>query len=289
MICILIRANKLTIFAAILCSLSFGKFADADELGNFKCIFDRAHADLNWSMLSALPTFDSDFRNEQSMPGAAGSKWFINGHGDFGTVHFYTGVEPQAPFSHEGGRLQIKILNSEKKPISGLLQTVDRHGHGFAQAFGYFEMRAAFSGGGAIWPAFWLKARSEYLNVSKRRPELDVFEGYGSSPTMYHSAVHIWAAENSSREDWGRSCIADLKPFSAFDGNFHTYGALIAADWTTIYFDRREIIKFKTPPGFGQQLYPIVDLSSQRFSSSPKDVPAILDVDYVKVWSLLER
>ncbi|MDB5717162.1 MAG: glycoside hydrolase, partial [Sphingomonas bacterium] len=58
---------------------------------------------------------------------------------------------------------------------SGLISTRSR----FAQRYGYFEMRAKWSGGKGLWPAFWLLP-----DDGTWPPELDVLEAHGDKPKV---------------------------------------------------------------------------------------------------------
>ena len=93
------------------------------------------------------------------------------------------------PFVVEDGILSIEARKgSDGKWRSGLLSSNDPDGRGFAQRYGYFEMRAKLPTGPGVWPAFWLIGDRD----PSTRVEIDVLEYYGIKPDRFFSTVHVW-------------------------------------------------------------------------------------------------
>ena len=80
-------------------------------------------------------------------------------NGDFGDAVF-TNPGPQGPFTVTSNGLNITAYQDAKGQWhSGLLCSKSAKGvgaAGFAQTYGYFEMRAKLPSGPGVWPAFWL-------------------------------------------------------------------------------------------------------------------------------------
>lgn len=95
-------------------------------------------------------------------------------------------------------------------------------GPGFAQQYGYFEMRCKMPIGAATWPSFWLTGKTRWP------PEIDIFENYGKqNGKQIHkqtSTVHWGVQGEPSRAFISRK----TKITAAKDTNYHVY----ACKWT---------------------------------------------------------
>ena len=207
--------------------------------------------------------------------------WFSAAHPDFGAVSFRP-ADANGPFSTTGAALDIQARRTDGKWRSGLLQTVDKNGHGFAQRYGYFEMTAQFPAGPGGWPAFWLLSQEGLLDRSKVRVEIDVVEWYGADPGALHTSVHLWQPlEPANEVRFHHLWLSRYnKVPSALKGGklagFHSYGSMITPEWTIFYFDRSELVRFPTRPEFRTPLYMVVDLAilekEASAAVSPKDL-----------------
>lgn len=245
--------------------------------------------DLTGYQTTFLEDFDNlSISNHGPMNGArwnARTPW----NGDFGSAAFR---DPSTgfPFTVNNGVLRIEMRYNVglNKWESGLLSSIGTDGQGFAQKFGYFEMRAKFPAGHAVWPAFWLftKTRVTHPNdLSIMNVEIDVVEYYGQRPDRYSATIHRWDRDLS---DGNQSTHSHAYVFrDDMTDDFHTYGLLIEDDFITFYYDGVEVRKSPTPPEAKAPLFILLDLaldnSAAPFDDTPS--PSYMYVDYVKAMS----
>ena len=200
-------------------------------------------------------------------------------HGDFGDAQFVD-PRPSFPFTTENGILTITAArNTNGKWESGLLSGHDLKGNGFAQTYGYFELRAKLPAGEGVWPAFWLMGTER----SKYAVEVDVMEFYGHEPTKFQSYYHLWQMDGKSPEKH----IGHMQQTGIdLTQDFHTFGVMIEKDKTTYYLDGVAYWSFDTPPEFAQPLFPLVNLAlGSGFSIENTPDPSRLLVDYVRIYA----
>jgi glycosyltransferase involved in cell wall biosynthesis len=232
------------------------------------------------------PTFTEDFNTLSiSAHGENGSRWIAHTpwNGDFGDAAF-TDPQPGFPFRTHDGILEIEARKgADGKWRSGLLATATPTNSGFAQRYGYFEMRAELPPGPGLWPGFWLNANQPH-DDSEPGVEIDAIEYYGQFPGAYHSAVHIWDKTDpkKSRE---LNHVTKVPPGSLTSG-FHTYGVDVEPATITFYLDRRETWRVATPAELKDKLMVLVDLamgSGWPIDRTPD--PSVMKVDYVHVFA----
>ncbi len=257
-------------------------------LADYACDKSRTGRPLDLS--GARVTFEDEFLRPSITPPEGKGPWYAPMHGGFGGAKFLRPDEPFSPFFYSGGYLKIRMSKRNGRWYSGLMQSVNAKGQGFTQSYGYFEMRALFPKGQSNWPAFWLKTVNQYTAPSETRVEIDVIEAYGGNDLHgYHGAVHLWpAAEKHRKPDalqkhWSEGCYRRI-PGGLFDGQFHTYGAEITPELVIMYFDRKEVFRFRTLPEFKKPVFMLVDLAYSKAETRTSDAPSDMLVDYVRVW-----
>jgi hypothetical protein len=224
-------------------------------------------------------TFSDDFTGTLDVSAdGPGTKWIYNkpDGGNFGQVGFGD------VFSTSGGILTISLHAVSSVWHGGLLASIARNGTGFAQQYGYFEMRAKFPASlGSNWPAFWLLAQNHITSAGAIDDvEIDVVEQFGNfNPTRLNFTYHHWTSPPVQSQF--SSTVGDMS------SAFHTYGVSIDANWIIWYFDRYEIGRMATPPEAMTPMYVLVDLACS--GSPPCGDPATTDpsdmlVDYVRVY-----
>ena len=178
--------------------------------------------------------------------------------GDFGDAGF---GDPgtDSPFEVRDGLLHITARRLGGRWRSGLLSSVDPKGQGFAQKFGYFEMRAKLPKGLGTWPAFWLMGVPQLVEPKDRKTipqiEIDVVEQYGVGPNALHTTLHRWGPGDFHWAEGDTSIVTGMTD------DFHTYGVLVEEEFTTLYFDGVELRKDRTPDDAKVPLYLMVDLA----------------------------
>ncbi|MER9924784.1 family 16 glycosylhydrolase, partial [Mesorhizobium sp. M0048] len=221
-------------------------------------------------------SFSDEFNTLDVVPNNGIGKWFAPVHAPAGAAKYMPPVGETNPFSVSDGLLTITMKQVDGAWQSGTMQTVNSAGEGFAQEYGYFEMRAAFHGGAGAWPAFWMLPQ----DTSVTRPEVDIVEAYGGDPDGHHRAVHLSNKESHAWEsDYTR--LAD----SMFDGAFHTYGARITTDWITMYYDGKELSRFPMSDFFRTPLYMLVTLSMYSSGVEQASGTYKMVVDYVRAYA----
>src|ERR671930_397383 len=155
----------------------------SDVPGNWTDQYAGSKLDLSAFSLS----FSDDFNSMDVVPNSGTGTWYAPVHAPFGAAQFVSPDGKSSPFSVADGNLTISMTQVDGVWQSGTMQTVNSSGQGFAQTYGYFEMRAAFHGGIGAWPAFWMLPQ----DTTVTRPEVDIVEAYGGDPTGHHQSVHL--------------------------------------------------------------------------------------------------
>ncbi|MEO1399444.1 MAG: glycoside hydrolase family 16 protein, partial [Pseudomonadota bacterium] len=152
-----------------------------------------------------------------------GTKWIAHTpfNGDFGNSRF-ADPQPGFPFATKDGQLRIEASKDKKGQWwSGLLASVDRKYNGFAQKFGYFEMRAKLPEGPGLWPAFWL------IGINRKEKtytaEIDVLEHYGHMPDRFSTGIIIYNRNNERGNHYKRNTRIPVPKGSLYSG-FNTWG-----------------------------------------------------------------
>ena len=263
---------------------------------------EAAPADLAWSEPRAPAplslsgyhlSFDDEFDRPDIAPDGGRGRWYAPVHSDFGEAHFQP-PGPNGPFQIVrdgplgvgGASLAINATHAADGWRSGLMQTLNSHGQGFAQTYGYFEMRAKMPKGQATWPGFWLLTRNGLVDPTITRGEIDVVEQYGSSPEKIHTSVHLWPsnARNAGGlpKHWYKSQKVTVGDMSS---DYHRYGAMLTQDWVIIYYDGMEISRFPMLPQYRTPVYMLVDLAMHEKNLSQATSPSTMLVDYVRAYT----
>ncbi|RWI29560.1 family 16 glycosylhydrolase [Mesorhizobium sp.] len=221
-------------------------------------------------------SFSDEFNTLDVVPNNGTGKWFAPVHAPYGAATFMSPVGATNPFSVSDGKLTITMKQVDGAWQSGTMQTVNSAGQGFAQQYGYFEMRAAFHGGAGAWPAFWMLSP----NQTVPRVEVDIVEAYGGDPDGHHQAVHL---SNKESHAW-ESNYTGL-PASMFDGAFHTYGARITTDWITVYYDGKELSRFPMSESFRTPLYMLASLAMNPLEVERASGTYKMVIDYVRAYA----
>jgi glycosyltransferase involved in cell wall biosynthesis len=232
------------------------------------------------------PTFTEDFNTlSVSADGENGSRWIAHTpwNGDFGDAAFAY-PQPGFPFRVQNGILDIEARrDADGKWRSGLLASAMPTNAGFAQRYGYFEMRAELPPGPGTWPGFWLNANQRHDDPNPG-VEIDVIEYYGQFTDGYHSVVHVWdKADPKKSREWDHVISV---PSGSLTSAFHTYGVDVEPEWITFYLDRRETWRVATPPELKNPMMVLVDLalgSGWPIDHTPN--PSIMKVDYIHVFA----
>ncbi len=204
------------------------------------------------------PTFHESF-SELSISGERGSqaRWFAHTpwNGDFGDAKF---VDPGqgGPFVKLPRGMRITASKgSDGIWRSGLISSRDHDGYGgsgFAQTYGYFEIKARLPDGDGVWPAFWLIG----VDKSGAASEIDVIEYYGRFPEYYHATTHIWGKGGDRSEN-----TLIRVPRHSLTTGYNTFGVSIEPDFTTFFLNRRPVHSEKTPREYNQPFYLLANLA----------------------------
>ncbi len=225
-------------------------------------------------------TFDENFDDLSVSAWGPGTRWIAHTpwSGDFGGARFANPGQ-RTPFKAENGILRIEAKRDpEGDWQSGLLASVDAKGNGFAQQYGYFEMRARLPVGPGVWPAFWLVGKDR----SKSTAEIDVMEFYGDKPEGYSSVIHVWHRDAKDDSQFSRiEVFRDTDP-----QDFHTYGVKIDSEFIRMYFDRKLVWKAETRPEHRQPMYVLLNLALVEKTADHAPDPSHMFIDYVRAYDL---
>lgn len=229
-------------------------------------------------------TFDEEFDTLDVSAHGPGTRWIAHTpwNGDFGNAAF---ADPTSgfPFTVENGILRIEARkDASGNWQSGLLASVDANGNGFAQQYGYFEMRAKLPAGAGVWPAFWLDSLVP-SDSSDPSYEVDGLEYYGQFTGAYNASTHIWPKGDPAGATT-LSQIVTVAP-NLLTSDYHVYGISVEADWTIVYLDGAEVWRTATPPSHKHKLMILVDLAlggGWPITDTPS--PSDMYVDYIRAY-----
>ncbi len=249
--------------------------------------WDRTFAGNQLDLTGFNLTFADDFDSFSITADLGKGPWYAPVHGPFGGAPFMPPTL-EGPFFIQDGQLTIRMEKKNEKWRSGLMQTMNSRGVGFAQRYGYFEMRARFPPGHGSWPAFWLLSSNQYTDPSQTRVEIDIVEAYGKQNwSRLHSSVHLWPAkrlrEGEISKHWWKS-TQNIVAGNMFGDEWHVYGAAVTPDYVIIYFNRLEVARFPMLSEFHTPLYVVVDLALFEKEAPNAISPMEMAVDYVRVW-----
>jgi beta-glucanase (GH16 family) len=167
------------------------------------------------------------------------------------------------PFSISNGILSVAAdhTSPEIAPYinnyrytSGIINTYDS----FAQAHGYFEMRAQLPAGRGLWPAFWLLPQDRSWP-----PEIDIMEVLGQEPNRLHMSVHSQQTGTYALRTFSAS-VGDLS-----DG-FHTYGVAWSSLEIIWYLDGQELARAVTSADLQDRpMYLLANLAVGGWAGEP--------------------
>lgn len=185
----------------------------------------------------------------------------------------------QRPFELIAGQgLAIRLQKTKGAWYSGLLATVDRQGRGFAQQYGYFEMKAKFPSSPGTWPAFWL-LNSAALTSRANAGEIDIVESYMFAPQYVNTTLHDWTPPAAT-------VAHKLSKVANLSDGFHIFGMLWTESTMSFFCDGELMYSLPTPPMMHQPYYPIIDLGLGG-GWPTKDTPQAseLIVRYMRVYA----
>lgn len=148
----------------------------------------------------------------------------------------------------------------------------------FSFRYGYAEIRAKLPRGKGLWPAFWLLPES-----LKSRPEVDVMEMLGDSPSLLRMHMHVLDGEGKERSYGETLSVGDMT------GGWHRFGLLWEKNRLVWYFDGQEQWRVDDPELIpSERLYLLLTLAVggewPGFPDANTKFPADFLIDYVRVW-----
>jgi hypothetical protein len=227
-------------------------------------------------------TFNENFTKFSISPDGPGTVWIAHTpwHGDFGDAKF-DNPGPNGPFSVDAAGLAITAhRDAAGNWHSGLICSMDKDGpgqQGFAQQYGYFEMKAELPSGSGTWPAFWL------IGIHKKpvASEIDVVEYYGGFDQYFHSVEHVWAL---GADQLHQDHLTHIRA-GQLSSQFNTYGVLITPKTTSFYFDRSLVWSTPTPPEYQQPMYLLANLAiGGGWPSQALRSPIVMRIAYIRAY-----
>lgn len=244
-------------------------------------------------------TFDDEFNSRSiSQTGAATTwadirpQWRYDKNSDIGFGHssFVDSSSGYDPFQVGGGALTITAVPDRTTSgypgswESGLINTKAS----FSQTYGYYEIRADFSGQVGAWDAFWLMPVTKIPdpNNAGNWQELDVVEHYGGWDRGVYSTIHTTDPQNGVPWQQNRQVYSELSN----PVGYHTYGMNWQSDRISFYVDGKLVGSQATPSDMHGPMYLIANLATQGAANATNNadaagVPISSSIDYIRVYS----
>lgn len=229
-----------------------------------------------------VPTFVENFETLDISAYGPGTRWIAHTpwNGDFGDAIF-ANPGPDGPFALTPEGLTITASKrADGRWQGGLICSMDKDGsgqQGFAQQFGYFEMRARLPDGPGVWPAFWLIGIDKKTSAS----EIDVLEYYGQFSEYYHNWAHIF---QGGQDRLLKNNLVHV-PAGSLTDRFNDFGVLVEPESTRFFLNRKEIWRLPTPPEYHQPFYVLANLAlGGGWPIDKLQSPAVMTIAHIMVF-----
>lgn len=203
----------------------------------------------------------------------------------------------------QDGKLVIEAKKEtvEGKPYTSTrLFTKDK----FSQKYGKFEARMKLPLGNGLWPAFWLLPETDIYNGWAASGEIDIMEARGRIPNEIGGAIHYGGNWPNNKYSGGTyyfeegTSISDFHVYSVEwePGEIRWYvdGELFHTETNWYGQSNGQPAKYAFPAPFDQEFYILLNLAvGGHFDGGlipeDSDLPAKMEVDYVRVYELTGR
>lgn len=161
--------------------------------------------------------------------------------------------------------------------------------------YGRFEVKAKLPTGLGTWPAIWMLPTDEAYGDWPKSGEIDIMEHVGYDQDRVHVTVHTQAYNHSIKTQRGKNILVP----GASTG-FHLY----RVDWTPYavrgYIDDKQMFEFLNEGSgpaawpFDKRFHLLLNIAVGGNWGGSKGVdasvfPQTMEVDYVRVYKLLEK
>lgn len=204
----------------------------------------------------------------------------------------------------QDGKLNIRALNEPKsfpqdpnryaQYSSGKINTKDH----FSFKYGRVDFRAKLPTGNGIWPALWMLPQDNVYGTWASSGEIDVMEARGRLPGATSGAIHFGGQWPANRHLSGEYRFPAGQTFA---NDYHVYSVVWEEDNIKWYVDGKFFFKAtrdqwdsaaapNNPNApFDQPFYLIMNLAiggafDGGRTPDPSDIPATMQVDYVRVY-----
>ncbi len=246
--------------------------------------------DLGWTF-ETTPVWQDDF-NTSGIPDQSKWSYDVGGSGwGNNELQYYTNGNNAGVVN---GNL---VIQAKKENYQGRQYTSSRlisKGKGDWQ-YGRYEVRAKLPKGKGTWPAIWMLPSDNSYGTWPASGEIDIMEHVGFDLNKVHCSVHC-SAYNHARGNQKTSS----KTIAGASTDFHVY----RVDWTPYsikgfvddeqYFEfLNENTGFTTWP-FNKKFHMILNVAIGGDWGGAQGVddtifPASMEVDYVKVYKIIEQ
>jgi beta-glucanase (GH16 family) len=233
-------------------------------------------------------TFREDFKTLDISNYGPGTRWIAHTpwNGDFGNNRF---GNPATDHNFQLTATGMKIIarqDDRGKWVAGLIcsrNSIKPDATGFAQQYGYFEMRAKLPDGPGVWPAFWLIGTDRSFGTA----EIDVMEYYGKFRNSFRTTQHFWSNGTNPLYPKGMKLGAKLQmvPPGLLTRQFNDFGVLITPATITYYLNRAPYWETPTPDVYRQPMYVLADLAvGGGWPFKDLHGPVAMDIAYIHVY-----
>ncbi|WP_339170569.1 family 16 glycosylhydrolase [Paenibacillus sp. FSL H7-0943] len=204
----------------------------------------------------------------------------------------------------QDGKLNIRALNDSKsfpqdpsryaQYSSGKINTKDH----LSFQYGRVDIRAKLPTGNGVWPALWMLPEDTAYGAWAASGEIDIMEAKGRLPGTTSGAIHFGGQWPVNRYIAGEYHFPEGQTFA---NDYHVYSMIWEEDNMKWYVDGKFFFKVSrdqwysvAAPNnpnapFDQPFYIIMNLAiGGHFDSGhtpdPSDIPATMQVDYVRVY-----